>query len=303
MRDSALSGDQSGSDQAASLRSPAASAKGHGHHLSRKALFCLSVASGKGGVGKTFLAVNLSVALAQTGKKVLLVDADLGLANADIVLGIHPKFSIQDSIFRGKKLPDVVSRTDFGVDLLAASSGSKEMTSLGAARMSMFVTELVSFASEYDALIFDCAAGIDETVTSFIAAAPLSLVVATPQPTSLMDAYALLKIIHQDNLSGNVSLVINMAESEEQGRRVAESLNRVAAQYLSKTLELAGVVPVSDKVTRAVQSRKPLVSMIPSDPASESVKKIARAIWQRQSPASKLAGLDAQKLLDGILHL
>jgi len=290
-------------DQAASLRAMAQANKSFSQLQSRKAICCISVASGKGGVGKTFLSVNLSLAFSKMNKKVLLVDADLGLANADIVFGVHPDSSIQDAVFKGKPIKDIVLDTGHGVDLIAASSGSKEMINMGAARMSSFINELVSFASEYDVLIFDCAAGIDSSVTSFISAAPQSIIIATPEPTSIMDVYALLKIIHQDNLSENLGLVVNMAKTDEEGMKVAYTLGMVTERYLSKSVDLLGIIPDSVNVDKALRTRKPLLVQFEEDPAAERIRKIAKTILQKQTAMTKLGNLNAEKLASGLLHV
>jgi len=288
-------------DQAASLRRPGARLDAFKALQSKRALSCFAVASGKGGVGKTFIATGLALALCALNRKVLLVDADLGLANADIVLGVHTEFSIQDAVFKGMPLRDVVTKTPYGLDLLAASSGSKEMVSLGEARMSSFIRDLISFAAEYDALIFDCAAGIDSAVTSFIAAAPQTIIVATSQPTSVMDVYALMKIIHQDNLSKNVGLVVNNVESDEQGRMVATALARVSEKFLLRPMDLLGVIPASGNIVRALQQRRPFLVAYPDDPAAERLKSLARTIVQRQTASTKAGGLDGMKIFEGLL--
>lgn len=290
-------------DQAASLRRQTPSQGGGLKSLqSKRALTCISVASGKGGVGKTFLACNLGLAFASLGRRALLVDADLGLANADIVLGVHTEMSIQDAVFKGVPLGNVITRTPYGLDLLAASSGAKEMVSLGEARMAGFIKDLVSFASEYDVLIFDCAAGIDSAVTSFIAAAPQTVIVATSQPTSVMDVYALMKIIHQDNLSQNVGLVVNMVDSDEQGKMVASALGRVSERFLSKPMDLLGVVPASANIPRALQQRRPFLAGFPDDPAAGRIKSLAKAILQRHAAKTGSAGLDGAKMFEGLLR-
>lgn len=288
-------------DQAASLRNLASASDNKMQLQSKKAVCCISIASGKGGVGKTFFTVNLAVAFSKLNKKVLLVDADLGLANADIVLGVTPEFSIQDAIFKGKDLREVAVRTDYGVDLLAASSGSKEMISLGAARMGMFIKELISFASEYDVLLFDCSAGIDNNVTSFISATPQSIIIATAQPTSVMDVYALMKIIHQDNLSENVGLVVNMVDSDSQGQKVADTLSMVSQRYLTTSMDLLGILPNSMNVQKALHMRKPLLSAYEDDAVSERIRRIARIILQKHGGMTKLENLNADKLINGLM--
>ena len=165
----------------------------------KKALRCIAIASGKGGVGKTFVSVNTAIALAKLGNKVLLIDADLGLANVDILMGQNPEFTLQDAIFHGRPIKDIVQKTPFGVDFLAASSGERDMVNLGNARLNNTVHELFSFASDYDILLFDCGAGISQSVMSFIAAAPQTIIVMTMEPTSIMDAYALMKVQGKTN--------------------------------------------------------------------------------------------------------
>ncbi len=289
-------------DQAASLRRVAFE-QNKFQIQSKKAVCCISVASGKGGVGKTFFTVNLAVAFSKMNKKVLLVDADLGLANADITLGVSPQYSLQDAIFKGKPLDEVVTRTGYGVDLLAASSGSKEIISMGSARMGIFIKELISFASNYDVLLFDCAAGIDSNVTSFISATPQTIIIATTQPTSIMDVYALMKIIHQDNLSDNVSLVVNMVESESQGDRVASTLSMVSQKFLSKSMDLLGALPSSSNVQRAIHMRKPILLEFENDIVSTKIRKIAMNILQKQKGMTSVDSLDANKLVSGLLNV
>jgi len=197
----------------------------------------------------------------------------------------------------------VVVPTAYGVDLLAASSGSQEMVSLGQARMGMFINELISFAANYDVLLFDCAAGIDSSVTSFISATPQSIIVATPQPTSILDVYALMKLIYQQNLTDNISLIVNMANSDGQGKKVAETLNQVSKGHLSKSIELLGIIPNSGNVEKAIRSRKPLLSTSGGDIAAKRVKEISRIILQKQNSLTEVGQIDAEKLLDGLLKI
>ncbi len=287
-------------DQAASLRGGAHN--GNFGIKPKKSMCCIAVASGKGGVGKTFVTVNLAVTFAQMGKKVLLVDADLGLANADIVLGVHTDFSMQDAIFKGKSLEEVVLHTKYGIDLISASSGSKEMMSLGSARMQMFITDLLAFASEYEVILFDCAAGIDSNVTSFLAAAPQSLIVTTPQPTAMMDVYALTKIIYQNGLSSNLNLLVNMVENDRQGDAVAETLNSVMQRYLSGRIDLIGCLPSSDLVNNALKRRMPFVAIWEREAISIRFKQVAASLLNRHE-ASDDRELKADNLVKGLINI
>ncbi len=262
---------------------------------------CIAVASGKGGVGKTFITVNLAVALRSFNKRVLIVDADLGLANADIVLGVNPEYTLQDALFSGIDLNKVVTQTPSGVDLLAASSGTREMVSMGDARMTQFIDDLIRFASDYDVVLFDCASGINHAVTAFIAASPESIVICTGQPTSIMDVYALIKIIEQEQICDRPGLIINMVKSDAHGERVLETLNCVTRNYLSKTIHLLGIVPVTALAGRAVQVRRPLLEYRPEDPVSRRIRDIAKKIIQMPTTRSSIRNTPLNHLVDGIM--
>ncbi len=287
-------------DQAASLRN---NSQGGSFGIKpKKSMCCIAVASGKGGVGKTFVTVNLAVTFARLGRKVLLVDADLGLANADIVLGVHTEFSMQDAIFKGKPLSEIVMHTKYGIDLISASSGSKEMMSLGSARMQMFINDLLAFASEYEVILFDCAAGIDSNVTSFLSAAPQSLIVTTPQPTAMMDVYALTKIIYQNGLSSNLNLLVNMTDNDRQGDAVAQTLNSVMQRYLSGRIDLVGCLPSTDLVNNALKRRMPFVALWEREIISVRFKQIATALLNRHE-ASEDRELKAENLMKGLINI
>ncbi len=270
--------------------------------FSNKSICCLAIASGKGGVGKTFISVNLAMAFAKMKKNVLLIDADLGLANADIILGVQPEYTIQDIIFKGKEFEQAVVKTKHGVDLISASSGSKELLNLGEARMGMFIKQLISFASNYDVLMFDCAAGIDGNVTSFLSAVPQSLIVATPQPTSIMDVYALIKVSSQEELNTNLSLIVNQTEFEEQGLKVAQVLEKATQQYLGKDLELLGSIENSAKVRQAIRARRPVLDMFEDDIVSERIRLIAKKIIQKQESKINLDDLNTGAIVKGMLN-
>jgi flagellar biosynthesis protein FlhG len=286
-------------NQADGLRNAARSAKGH--LKNKKALRCIAIASGKGGVGKTFVSVNTALALASLGNKVLLIDADLGLANVDILMGKNPEMTLQDAIFHGKAISDIVCKTDYGVDFLPASSGDREMLNIGAARLNNIVHELLSFAANYDILLFDCGAGINKSVTSFIAAAPQTLIIMTMEPTSIMDAYALMKIARQDKLSENINIVLNMVRSDEQGQKVFKNLTKISQNYLCSPVNLLGIIPYSPLVHKAVLNRQPLYAMDPKGEISLRLRQIAGRIMG--DPAISIDDFNTEAILKGIMNI
>jgi len=285
-------------DQASSLRTSPPRSQ---HSPGRKAILCVAVASGKGGVGKTFLTVNLATTLARQNRRVLLVDADLGLPNADIILGAAPELTLEDCLFHGVDLADVVAKTPFGIDLLAANSGAREMVALGEARLALLAEDLIRFAGNYDVLLFDCASGIDASVTAFLAAAPQSIIVVQPDPTSLMDAYALIKVIRHEDMSSGISLVMNGIRDQAGGKRILAQLQSVVRDYLQLELDCIGLVPHSERAIAAMHARSPLVAFDGSDPAAVEISAVARRIIQKQRAATASGKLNAQHLLQGIL--
>jgi flagellar biosynthesis protein FlhG len=269
--------------------------------FNKKALRCIAIASGKGGVGKTFVSVNTAIALAQLGNKVLLIDADLGLANIDILMGANPEYTLQDAIFHGKSIKDIVCKTKYGVDFLPASSGEREMVNLGSVRLNNIVHELMSFASDYDVMIFDCGAGINQSVTSFIAAAPQTIIVMTMEPTSIMDAYALMKVARQDKLSENINIVLNMVRSDDQGNKVFKNLTRISENYLYSSVNLLGMIPYSPVVHRAVLNREPLIATDKDGEVSKRIMQIAGRIMG--DPAVAISEFNADAILKGIMNI
>ncbi|MCM8538091.1 MAG: MinD/ParA family protein [Lentisphaeraceae bacterium] len=267
----------------------------------KKALRCIAIASGKGGVGKTFVSVNTAIALASLGNKVLLIDADLGLANVDILMGKNPEFTLQDAIFHGKSIEEIVCKTDYGVDFLPASSGERQMLNIGSARLNNIVNELLSYAADYDILMFDCGAGINQSVTSFIAAAPQTLVVMTMEPTSIMDAYALMKVAKQDKLSDNINVVLNMVRSDEQGQKIFKNLTQISKNYLCSSMNLLGIIPYSPLVHKAVLSRKPLFAMDDKGEVAQRLKQIALRIMGDH--AVSIDEFNTEAILKGIMSI
>jgi flagellar biosynthesis protein FlhG len=235
----------------------------------------IAIASGKGGVGKTNLTANLAVALARLGRRVWVLDADLGLANVDLVYGVRTSHTLE-SVFRGeRRLADVVTTGPAGVRLLPAARGVAELTALTAAQQLQVLDEIDALEDEIDVLLIDVAAGISSNVLYFAAAASETLVVTTPEPTAIADAYALVKVLATRWGRTDFPVVVNMAASPTDAHAAFERLAAVAREFLSVRLDFAGWVPLDDAMPRAVRAQTPLALAAPGSPAIRAIVALA----------------------------
>lgn len=259
-------------DQAASLRQMAS-------RVGRKAR-AIAVTSGKGGVGKTSLTVNLAVALSELGLKVGILDGDLGLANVDIVLGITPEFNLSHVLYGQKELNEIVTQGPSGVWVFAGGSGVYELANLSQWRLQRFVQHIGALDAELDVILIDTGAGISRNVMGFVTACDEVIVVTTNELTAITDAYGVIKLLATNNPSATVRLVVNMVKSEAEGERVLDSLQAVLDQFLnpSVNLTLLGCIPHDMAVTRAIQEQHPLVLSYPNSKAAVSIDAMARRL-------------------------
>jgi len=255
----------------------------------------IAVISGKGGVGKTVITANMAAALSARGRRILVVDADLGLANMDILLGVDPPFTMQD-VFEGRRpLEDIVLRTKKGFDLLPAGSGLPMWASLTTALTENVTSILASLDCRYDALLFDAGAGVGDVVLYFAGLADEILLVATPEPTSMMDAYATIKIIHQLDKRNEFLLVVNQADPAQSariGRMVAKHLQGVMSEFLDAgageipvKLELVGAIPQDPAIPESIRQRKLLCEIHPQAPSTQLMNELAGFLNTRMSAA------------------
>jgi flagellar biosynthesis protein FlhG len=239
----------------------------------RKSTRIIAVSSGKGGVGKTNIAINLALAYAQTGKKVIVMDADLGLANVNVVLGVIPRFNLYHLIRKQKTLAEILVDTSYGIQIIAGASGFSKIANLTEEERGAFVAELAAL-SNADILIIDCAAGVSNNVISFIAAADDAIVVTTPEPTAITDAYGIIKIIatEVENLDLGLKLVVNRVRTVVEGRRVAERVITIAGQFLNLKVDYLGFVYDDPVVHSSVLRQKPFLVLEPKSKASICVR-------------------------------
>ncbi|MBF0623058.1 MAG: MinD/ParA family protein, partial [Magnetococcales bacterium] len=195
--------------------------------------YTLAVTSGKGGVGKTNITVNLAANLARKGLRVLLIDADLGMANIDVVLNLTPKYNIQDVMNGNKELDDVAVKGPHGITILPAASGVAELAELSEAQRLSLMDRIDRWHANFDVVLVDTGAGISPNVRFFILAVERILVVATPDPASITDAYALMKVMFRNHRISRFELVVNQASSQREAREVFKTLNRVADRFLN----------------------------------------------------------------------
>lgn len=236
----------------------------------------IAVASGKGGVGKTWFSVTLTHALARQGKKVLLFDGDLGLANVDVQLGLMPKRDLNDVIRGRLSLDKVVQHYDEGgFDIIAGRSGQASLSALPSQRLALLRDQLLDLAKNYDAVVIDLGAGVDRTVRMMSASAVRTLLVTTDEPTSLTDAYAFIKLGAAAGMSKRVSVVANQAPNAIEGEKTYKTLLKACENFLRLTPPLAGIVRQDPRVRDSIRSQTPILTRSPNSEAAVDVEKIA----------------------------
>jgi flagellar biosynthesis protein FlhG len=264
-----------------------------------KAVQVIAVTGGKGGVGKTNVSINLSIGLAERGRRVVLLDADLGLANVDVLLGLRPKRNLADVIAGDCGLEDIMLDGPGNIRIIPASSGTQSMVSLGAHEHAGLIHAFSDIADSLDTLIVDTAAGISESVVSFVRAAQECLVVVCDEPSSLTDAYALIKLLNRDHGMDRFRILANQVRGPDEGRALYTKLAQVCDRFLDVSLYHVGDIPYDDMVRKCIQRQRPLLIGAPRSRAAAAFRQLAEQVerWPLPSQASGRLEFFVEQLL------
>jgi flagellar biosynthesis protein FlhG len=238
----------------------------------------VAVTGGKGGVGKTNVSVNLAVALAELERRVMLLDADLGLANVDVVLGLHPPFDLSHVIRGERELQEIVMEGPGGIQVIPGASGVKQMAALSEAEHAGLIQAFSDLGGDLDTLVVDTAAGISDTVISFARAAHEVLLVVCDEPASLTDAYAIIKLLNRDHGQTRFRVLANMVQTNQEGHELYNRLCRVTDRYLDVMLGYMGAIPHDEALRKAVRGQRAVVQAYPRSRVAQAFRSLARKI-------------------------
>jgi len=236
----------------------------------------IAFTSGKGGVGKTNVSVNFALAMANRGKKVLLFDADLGLANVDVMLGVMPQYTLLNVLNGQKKLSEIIIEGPGGIRMVASGSGGvQELADLSETQRGNFLDALMDLQHQSDFILIDTGAGLHRNVLAFVMAAEEVVIVTTPEPTALMDAYGMIKILHREKRDPAINVIVNMAANQQEADEAGRKLSILSKRFLNLEVEYMGFVLRDPSMVRAVKEQRPVILSSPMCPAAVSLDRLA----------------------------
>ena len=249
----------------------------------------IAITSGKGGVGKTNISVNMAIAYAQAGKKVLLIDGDLGMANVNVLLNIVPQYNLLHVVNQQKRMEEIITDTEFGIKFIAGANGFSRIANLSESELDYFISEFNTLNS-FDIIIIDTAAGISNNVLQFVVAADEVFIVTTPEPTAITDAYGIIKIITTEltlDRQMKLQLLVNRVNSGDEGKRIADRIINIAGQFLNYKIEYLGFIYDDPAVSMSVIRQKPFMEIFPSSRPAVCIKHIVGRIEKMELVGSE----------------
>ncbi len=236
----------------------------------------VTVTSGKGGVGKSNFSLNFALSLQRLGKKVLVFDADLGMANIDVLMGVSSTYNLYHLLKQEKTIWEIVQEGPEGLNFIAGGSGLRDLMDLSAEQLDRFADEIGKLHGKYDVILFDTGAGLSKETVKFITSAQETIVVTTPEPTSITDAYALIKMVKAMEVDVQFKLIVNRATDFREGKQTADKISMVAQRFLQSDLPHLGILPDDPNVSKAVKRQMPFTVAYPGSEASLAVERIAK---------------------------
>lgn len=266
----------------------------------QKSIKVIAVTGGKGGVGKTNVSLNTAISLAQQGNRVLVLDADLGLANVDVMLGLRVKRNLSHVLSGECELDDIIIEGPAGINVIPATSGTQSMVDLSPAEHAGLIRAFSDMQTQFDILIVDTAAGISDMVLSFNRAAQDVLLVVVDEPTSITDCYALMKLLSREHDVFKFKVIANMVRSPKEGQQLFNKLTKVTDRFLDVSLDLAAVIPFDENIRKSVRKQRAIVEAFPQSPAALAFTELAKNITQWPIPHQASGHLEffIEKLLD-----
>lgn len=243
----------------------------------------ITISSGKGGVGKTNFSINLAIYIASQGKKVVIIDADFGLANVEVLLGIRPQYNFYHLLRGERTISEVMMDTEYGIKFISGGSGLRELATLNNAEIKYFIEQFEYIDKIADIIIIDTGAGISPSVTNFVMASDETIIVTTPEPTSFTDAYALIKVLKEQNSEiEEIKIVVNKADDSYEAARTVAKLSHVCEKFLGIRVDNMGHIPTDIALIKAVKKQKPVMYLEPESDFSNMVKKIGNRILNQE---------------------